>query len=114
MLVVRASPVAARIRAVFGNLIACNIMATCDRSSDEPPSSEQISQWPVRSGQRERDEAEAEPRSSGLLCGIFRSNRSRWFSGLSWLALGQSQGGSHSRRCEIFQNKPTEGQSGLP
>jgi hypothetical protein len=35
---------------------------------------------------------------TGRVCGIFRSSRSRWFSGLSRLAHRQNRGGLHLRR----------------
>jgi hypothetical protein len=65
--------IAGRVRALFDNSAACNQMASRDGPGDETPSCRRA-------------------------CGIFRSGRSRGFSGLSRLALKQSQGGSPWRR----------------
>ena len=45
ILVMRACPFAGKVRAVFLNSVACNLMASRDGPSDETPSSEESGQW---------------------------------------------------------------------
>jgi hypothetical protein len=87
-----------------------HLMACRDGPSVETPSSEESEQWAVSNGQcpvvgsqwsvvsEDTMTPAIKSPSSACACGIFRSSRFRGFSGLSRLALGQSQGGSHCGR----------------